>query len=138
MTSAVLTAVMVAWWGMVGFWAQVDPASDLIRSGYAQMGAFALLLGFGWWAIKQADKRTTAAVDACREAVARADARTAAAEKRAETAEADSRAVRDAFIKEVVPTMALQTARSEQLLSGLQQVVGVVEKVMTNALDRPK
>lgn len=134
MTSAVLTAV----WRVVGCWAQVDPGVELIRSGYAQMGAFALLLAFGWWAIKQADKRTATAVEAGQKSVERADARTAAAEKRAETAEADSRAVRDAFIKEVVPTMALQTARSEQLLSGLQQVVGVVEKVMTNAFDRPK
>ncbi len=121
-----------------GTFGQIDPTSDLVRSGYAQIGFLALLLAGGVWAIRQAEKRTRDAQEACKVAVAAADARTAVAEKRAETAEVDSRTVRDSLIKEVVPTMTLQTARSDQLLAGLQQVVGVVERVMTSALDRPK
>lgn len=119
-------------------WAQAEPATDLIRSGYAQLGFLALLLAGGWWAIKQADKRTVAAQEACKEALAEANARTAAAEKRAEIAEADGRVVRDVFIKEVVPTQALQTARFEQVLEGLQSVLALVQRVMTTALERPK
>ncbi len=116
MTAAVLEAVG-------NLWAQADPGSDLIRSAYPQLGAIALLLAFGWWAIKQADKRTLAA------------------EKRAESAEADARAVRDArdgLIREMLPVMTLQTARSDQLLAGLNQVVGVVERVTNSVLERPK
>lgn len=116
MTAAVLAAVG-------NLWAQVDPGGDLIRSAYPQLGAIALLLAFGWWAIKQADKRTLAA------------------EKRAEAAEADARSVRDArdgLIREILPIMTLQTARSDQLLAGLNQVVGVVERVTNSVLERPK
>lgn len=116
MTSAVSVAVG-------SLLAQADPGADLIRSAYPQLGAIALLLAFGWWAIKQADKRTLAA------------------EKRAEAAEADARGVRDArdaLIREMLPIMTLQTSRSDQLLAGLNQVVGVVERVMSSALDRPK
>lgn len=43
---------------LVGLWAQADPSGDLIRSGYAQLGAVAILLAFGWWEIRQANKRT--------------------------------------------------------------------------------
>lgn len=39
-------------------WAQSDPGTELIRSGYAQLGAVAILLAFGWWEIRQANKRT--------------------------------------------------------------------------------
>lgn len=115
-----------------------EPATDLIRSGYAQLGFLALLLAGGVWVIKQADKRTTAAQESCKTLVAEANARTETERQARLSAEADSRSVRDSFIKDVVPTITLQTARSEQLLTGLQQVVGVVERVMNSALDRPK
>lgn len=118
--------------------ADQDPATDLVRSGYAQLGFLALLLAGGVWVIKQADKRTTVAQETCKAQVAEANARTEVERQARLLAEADSRSVRDSFIKDVVPTITLQTARSEQLLAGLQQVVGVVERVMTSALDRPK
>jgi hypothetical protein len=54
MTAAVLSAVG----GVLTRWAQADPAADLIRSGYAQLGFLALLLAGGWWEIRQANKRT--------------------------------------------------------------------------------
>lgn len=120
-------------------WAQDQgPGTDLVRSGYAQVGFLALLLAGGVWVIKQADKRTTAAQEACKAQLAEANARTEMERQARLSAEADSRAVRDSFIKDVVPTITLQTARSDQLLTGLQQVVGVVERVMNSALDRPK
>ncbi len=53
MTAEVLEAVG-------NLWAQADPAADLIRSGYAQLGFLALLLAGGWWEIRQANKRTEA------------------------------------------------------------------------------
>lgn len=118
--------------------AQASAGDDLIRSAYPQLGAIALLLAFGWWAIKQADKRTLSAQEACSAQVAEANARTEAERQARVAAEQDSRAVRDAFIKDVVPTLTLQTARSDQLLAGLAQVVGVVERVMNSALERPK
>ena len=136
MTLAVLAAVGPL--GAVILWAQADPATDLIRSGYAQLGFLALLLAGGVWAIRQADKRTLATEAMWKERLAEANARTAVAEKRAETAEADGRVIRDAFIKEVVPTMTLQNARSEDLLEGMQQVVNLVERVMSAALPRQK
>lgn len=136
MTSAVL-AVFGPFRAMF-LWAQVDPATDLIRSGYAQLGFLALLLGGGVWAIRQADKRTLATEAMWKERLAEANARTAAAEKRAETAEADGRVVRDAFIEQVVPVMTMQNVRSEDLLEGMQQVVALVERVVSAALPRQK
>ncbi len=50
-----MTAVLTA----VGrLWAQADPAAELIRSGYAQLGFLGLLLAGAWWEIRQANKRT--------------------------------------------------------------------------------
>ena len=136
MTLAVLAAVGPI--GAVVLWAQVDPATDLIRSGYAQLGFLALLLGGGVWAIRQADKRTLAVEALWRERLAEADARTAAAEERARAAEADGRVVRDAFIEQVVPVMTMQNVRSEDLLEGMKQVVALVERVVSAALPKQK
>lgn len=148
MTQAVLAALgPVVWRALLG---QADPAAtDLIRSGYAQLGFLGLLLAGGWWAIRTEQKRAREAEAMWKERLASAeamwkerqasaDARTAAERVRAEEREADSRAVRDVFIKDVVPTMTLQTARFEQLLEGMERVVGVVERVMNSALERPK
>lgn len=63
---------------------------------------------------------------------------TAAERLRADKAEADGRELRDALMKETIPAMTLQTARSEQLLQGLQQVVELVGRVMNTALEKPK
>lgn len=54
MKGAILAAVL----RVLPHWAQADPAADLIRSGYAQLGFLALLLAGGWWEIRQANKRT--------------------------------------------------------------------------------
>lgn len=53
-----MAAVTGAAWTALARWAQADPAADLIRSGYAQLGFLALLLAGGWWEIRQANKRT--------------------------------------------------------------------------------
>lgn len=58
--------------------------------------------------------------------------------ERADKLEADGRELRDALMKEMIPAMTLQTARSEQLLVGLQQVVELVGRVMSSALDKPR
>lgn len=55
-------------------------------------------------------------------------------QKLREEAEADGRTVRDALIREIVPATTLQAERSAKLLEGLQQVVGLVEKVMATAM----
>lgn len=54
--------------------------------------------------------------------------------QRAEAAEADAREVRDVFIREIVPATTLQTDRSARLLEGLQQVVSLVERVVSTTL----
>lgn len=136
MTVVVLTALGPL--GAALYWAQADPATDLIRSGYAQLGFLALLLAGGWWVIRQSDKRAAASEKAWRELLSEANARTAEERTKREAAEADSRAVRDVFIREVVPTMTLHTARFEQAIEGLERVVGVVERVMTSTMDRTK
>lgn len=53
-----------------------------------------------------------------------------------QAAEKDAREVRDVFIKEIVPAMTLQTDRSEKLLGGLQQVVTLVERVVTSQIGK--
>lgn len=134
----------LAVWAVVGaleswaLWAQAtgDPTGDFIRSAVPQIGAYALLLGFGWAMLKAADKRTKEAQEAGLVALAAADERTKTERLRADQAEADSREVRDVFIKEIVPTVTLQTARSEELLTGLQQVVALVERVVTSTIEK--
>jgi hypothetical protein len=54
--------------------------------------------------------------------------------QRAEAAESDAREVRDVFIREIVPATTLQTDRSAKLLEGLQQVVSLVERVVSTTL----
>ena len=93
--------------------AQVDPGNDWLLTAIPQLGAIALLLWFGQVRLKKA-------------------------EERAEAAEADGRQIRDAFIREMVPAMTLQTERSHQLLDGLKQVVELVERVVTARIDPPK
>ncbi len=93
--------------------AQVDPGNDWLLTAIPQLGAIALLLWFG-------------------------RARLEKAEVRADAAEADGRQIRDAFIREMVPAMTLQTERSQQLLDGLERVVQLVERVVSAQIERPK
>jgi hypothetical protein len=86
---------------------------DWVLSAVPQLGAIAILLWFGHIRLKKA-------------------------EERAEAAEADGRAIRDAFIREMVPAMTLQTERSKELLDGLHQVVTLVERVVTAQIERSK
>lgn len=80
-------------------------ANDWLLSAIPQLGAIALLLWFMQNRLQKADQR-------------------------AEAAEADSRELRDAFIKDMVPTMVLQNERSAQLLQAQERVVGLVERVV--------
>lgn len=88
----------------MGWWAQAEPAQDLIRSGYAQIGFLAILLAFGWWEIRQANKRTDAEREQRTADVAAERARTEL--ERAERKEAEARERRQAEV--VLP--ALQEA----------------------------
>lgn len=99
MTAAVLAAV-----GSAMVWSQVDPGTDLLRSGYAQLGAVAILLAFGWWEIRQANKRTDAEREQRIAEVAQERARTE--QERAERKESEARERRQAEV--VLP--ALQEA----------------------------
>lgn len=94
------------------------PASDWLLTAVPQLGAVALLLWFLQDQLKKANERTETE------------------RKRAEAAEADAREVRDVFIREIVPATTLQTDRSEKLLDGLQQVVGLVERVVSSAIGK--
>lgn len=85
MTGAVLAA---AWMGLT-HWAQGDPATDLIQSGYAQLGFLALLMAGGWWEIRQANKRTDAEREQRIAEVAAERVRTE--QERAERKEAEAR-----------------------------------------------
>lgn len=92
--------------------------TDWLLSAIPQLGAVALLLWFLQDQLKKANERTETE------------------RRRAETAEADARAVRDVFIREIVPATTLQTDRSERLLDGLQQVVGLVERVVSSTIGK--
>lgn len=88
MTGAVLAEVGAT---LAGWWAQAEPAQDLIRSGYAQIGFLALLLAGGWWEIRQANKRTDAEREQRIKEVAEERARTEQERERAREAEARER-----------------------------------------------
>ncbi len=105
---------------LVPLWASSQAGTDWLLSAVPQLGAIAILLWFGNRMLVAADKRTE------QERLARI------------AAEADSRAVRDALIQDMVPAMTLQTARSEALLSATQRVVELVERVMMTALEKPR
>lgn len=96
MTPAVLTAVWLV--------AQAEPSTDLLRSGYAQLGAVAILLAFGWWEIRQANKRTESEREQRIAEVALERARTE--QERTERKESEARERRQAEV--VLP--ALQEA----------------------------
>lgn len=85
------TAVLAAVWAGLGLWAQTDPPTDLIRSGYAQLGFLALLLAGGWWEIRMANKRTDAEREQRIKEVADERARTELERERAREAEARER-----------------------------------------------
>lgn len=110
MIGVVLSAVALE---AVAVVAQVEPGNDWLLTAIPQLGAIALLLWFGQVRLKKA-------------------------EERAEAAEADGREIRDAFIREMVPAMTLQTDRSQQLLDGLGRVVQLVERVVSTQIDHPK
>lgn len=115
MTVGVFAAVWVL--ETAGVWATSQPG-DWLLSAIPQLGAIALLLWFGNRQLTAAEQRTQ------EERVSRL------------AAEADSRAVRDALIQEMVPAMTLQGARSEQLLEAAQRVVELVERVVTTTIER--
>lgn len=104
MSTAILSAVTDPSWG------------DL-----AQLGVIALAMIVG-------------ALGTYRGVVVPERANTERERKRAEGAEADAREVRDVFIREIVPATTLQTDRSAKLLEGLQQVVSLVERVVSTTL----
>lgn len=116
MTGEVLAAVGAAL-------AQADPGTELIRSGYAQLGAVAILLAFGWWEIRQANKRTDAERVQRIAEVAAERARTEL--ERTERKEAEARERRQAEV--VLP--ALQEAnRALEMVTRLTERPGPTRK----------
>lgn len=73
----------------MGWRAQVDPTTELIRSGYAQLGFLALLIAGLVWEIRQANRRTDAEREQRIADVAAERARTEL--ERAERKEAEAR-----------------------------------------------
>ncbi len=91
--------------GALALWAQIDPATELIRSGYTQLGAVAILLVGGWWEIREANKRT---------AMERAQRIAEVAQERAERKEAEARERKQAEV--VIPAL-LEANRALDLVT---------------------
>lgn len=99
-----------------------DPANPLVGP-LANLGAIGVLLAFSWRQLQSAETRAKEQQQAALEALREEQAARKAAE-------ADAKALRDVFIKETVPAMAVQQARSEELVLAIREVMSFARTLM--------